>query len=166
MKSIKTKYFVFHPLSYGTATLARVSFRRSDGRALMFHYFPPHEATTFHDHPWPFTTLVLWGSYTDLTPCEKCAGQGFDSTVNVLLARGSDRWCTRCGGSGVLLDRVRMGERRRRPATHRHRTIVRHRTFTVVVCGRTEREWCEGTPDEWECGGVETDFAEGLGMPR
>lgn len=171
MRSIKTKHFVFHPLSYGTATLARIGLRRADGRAIMFHYFPPHEASTFHDHPWHFTTLVLWGAYDDVTPCGECAGRGYVTERELTGGRRrpyrvTAYGCCRCGGSGELSDRVNALERRFRPARHRHKTNVRRRTFTVVVTGPVEREWCEGTPEEWFCGGVPEDFAAGLGVRR
>lgn len=166
MRSIKTRYFVFHPLAYSregsdVQSLARVGFRTRSGRALLLHYFPAHESRTFHDHPWHFRTLVLFGGYEDLSPCEKCAGTGYESP-----ACGNPRKCARCDGSGVLVDRLGMFSTRYRPAKHRHRTRVKRRAVTIVLTGPTEREWCEGLPGEWTCGGVEADFTEGLGMRR
>lgn len=138
LPSVKTRYFVLHPTSYGVGTLGRIGFRLPDGRSILLHYFPPQEPSSrYHDHPWAFTTLVLWGGYLDLS----------------------------VGPDGeVVQDRLRMGSVRRRAARHRHKTKVSRRTFTVIVTSRTEREWCEGTPDEWVCGGDLQDFADGLGM--
>lgn len=139
MKAIKKKYFVFHPLSYGTATLARIGFRTPSGRQLLLHYFPPHEAPTYHDHPWHFRTFILWGGYTDVST----------------------------GRYGQLVhDDLRIGSYRFRPALHRHKTIVGRPTFTIVLTGPTEREWCEGTPEHWVCDGDVEDFNATLGMVK
>lgn len=135
---IKTRLLTLHPVSYGTATLARLSIGLSTtGPRLMFHYFPPQDySRKFHDHPWPFVTMVLWGSYTDLS----------------------------IGPDGIeVVERLTRGAIRFRPARHRHKTANDRRCFTVVLAGRDEREWCEGDREEWVCGGNVTDFNETLG---
>lgn len=135
---IKTRFLTFHPVSYGTATLARLSLGlKPDGRRLMFHYFPKQDfASTYHDHPWSFWTLVLWGGYVD-----------------------------RSVASAALLtdDTLRMGSIRHREARHRHKTKVLRRTFTVVLTSGDERQWCEGDISDWMCDGVPADFNETLG---
>lgn len=85
---IKTRCFTFHPVSYGTATLARASVGlHPEGHRLMLHYFPVADfSETFHDHPWGFRTLVLWGGYIDLSLRPDGA------EVSELLAVGSYRY--------------------------------------------------------------------------
>lgn len=34
----------------------------------LHHWFCGDDPRHFHDHPWWFLTLVLWGSYTDINP--------------------------------------------------------------------------------------------------
>lgn len=137
---IKTPLLTFHPVSYGVGSLARLSIGlRSEGRRIMFHYFPVDEnPQTYHDHPWPFVTLVLWGSYTDLS----------------------------VDADGTAIERLSRGSVRHRAATHRHKTYVHQPTFTVVLRGATTRQWCEGTTEDWMCDGDPTDFDETLGMRR
>jgi len=37
--------------------------------AIRLHrWFSSDDARAFHDHPWWFLTLVLWGGYTDVSP--------------------------------------------------------------------------------------------------
>jgi hypothetical protein len=151
-KPIKTRWFVLYPLSYGSATLARFGLCLPGGRRLLLHYFPPYEAPKFHDHPWHFRTLVLWGGYTDLSPCP--------------AAHSGAEGCEVCDSTGLVADELRAGSYRSRPALHRHRTIVRRRTFTIVFTGPHEREWCEGTPETWVCGGEVEDFDSTRGMVK
>lgn len=136
---IKTPFFTFHPVSYGVGSLARLSIGvRSEGRRVMFHYFPRGVAEEWHDHPWAFVTLVLWGAYTD---------ESIDA-------------------DGVAIDRLHRGSVRYRPATHRHKTHIHRPTVTVVLRGATERTWCAGPTDDWKCDGSSADFNETLGMRR
>lgn len=139
LPTIKTRFFVFHPHSYGIATLARIGFRFR-GRQLLLHHFRPHTETEFHDHPWGFRTLVLWGSYTD-------ESLGTSKTF-------------------IRTDVLRVGSTRRRPALHAHRTKCTGHVWTLVVTGRPEREWCKGSRENWVCGGEVADFDATRGMVR
>lgn len=38
------------------------------GHKLLLHRFRPHRDFEYHDHPWPFVTLVVWGAYVDESP--------------------------------------------------------------------------------------------------
>jgi hypothetical protein len=137
-KSIKTKHFVFHPHNYGISTLMRVGFKFA-GRQLLLHHFRPHTELEFHDHPWPFRTVVLWGSYVDESP----------------TASGE-----------IIRDVLRPFSTRRRPALHAHRTHCKRHVWTFVLTGRKERRWCKGTPETWVCEGEVQDFDETLGMVK
>lgn len=127
---IRTRWFVFHPHSYGIATLMRVGFRVA-GRQLLLHHFRPHTEREFHDHPWPFVTVVLWGGYLDES----------------LDAHGR-----------IVRDQLLVGSVRRRPALHAHRTSCRRHTWTLVLTGRKRRVWCKGTPRRWACDGEPGSF--------
>lgn len=135
---IKNRFLTFHPISYGTGTLARLSLGlRPSGRRLMLHYFPTQDyATTFHDHPWSFRTLVIWGKYID---------QSLNSYDE------------------VCYDVLHIGSIRFRAAQHRHRTRVLTPTVTVVLAGSVQRSWCEGTATDWKCEGNPEAFNETLG---
>lgn len=38
------------------------------GSVRLHHWIHSDDGRAFHDHPWWFITIVLWGSYTDKTP--------------------------------------------------------------------------------------------------
>lgn len=105
---------------------------------LMVHHFLPNaDDRDVHDHPRPFWTFVLRGSYDDMKPCERpgCDGDGF------MLP---DDWaCPVCRGAGVVVnERMRPGKLRRRAATHRHRTKVGPKgCWTLVLMGPLRRDW-------------------------
>lgn len=137
-QSHKTRWFVYHPHTYGIATLMRVGFRFA-GRQLVLHHFQPHTETSFHDHPWPFRTIVLWGSYVD----ESLDQQG-----------------------RVIRDVLRPLSTRRRASQHAHRTSCEGAVVTLVYTGRKERDWCKGTPENWVCDGQVEDFDATRGMVK
>lgn len=146
---VVTRFLTFHPVSYGVGSLARLSIGlHPEGRRLMLHYFPRNEdpGPEFHDHPWPFWTLVLWGSYTD-------------ESIGLALWTPPDGYVRY-----IKRDALHAGSVRHRLATHRHRTFVHQPTFTVVFRGATERMWCEGTTEDWKCDGEPVDFNETIGM--
>jgi hypothetical protein len=136
--SIQTKYFIFHPHSYGIATLLRIGFIIS-GRKFVLHHFRPHTETEFHDHPWDFRTFVLWGSY-------------IDESLNDF--------------GKVVVDKLRVGSTRFRPAYHAHRTSCKGHVWTFVITSKKKRTWCKGTPERWVCGGEVTDFDATRGMVK
>lgn len=121
---------VYHPHSYGIATLLRVGVKVA-GFQLLLHHFRPHTELEFHDHPWAFRTLVLWGGYRDES----------------LLDDGT-----------VVVDQLGPLSARRRAAMHAHRTSTTRHTWTIVFTGRKQRQWCKGTPETWVCGGEVQDF--------
>ncbi len=134
---IKTAWFVYHPFSYGIATLCRIGLRFK-GHQFVVHIFKPAPpASKFHDHPWRFTTRVLWGEYIDesLSPL----GQ-------------------------LRLDRLRLGAHRQRPAEWCHRMTTPKWTLTLVHTYPKERNWCEGVPGAWNCDGAAENFDSTRGM--
>jgi hypothetical protein len=165
--SIETKHFIFHPLSYGIATLMRIGIV-FHGRKLMIHHFLPHQETEFHDHPWSFRTLVLLGGYWDESPCPNPdCDRGMETYVSMgPMPDVSERECSLCHGSGIIVDILRRGDRRFRPALHAHRTSCTCHTWTLVFTSRKQRTWCKGTPETWICGGEVADFDALRGMVR
>jgi hypothetical protein len=133
------RWLVFHPHSYGIATLLRLAVKLPGGGKLMLHHFRPHAEEEFHDHPWAFATRVLWGSYVD----ESLAPDG-----------------------SVVRDVLRRGDTRRRRAEHAHRTSCTGHVWTLVLAQPKSRTWCKGDPRRWVCGGRVTDFDATRGMVR
>lgn len=111
-------------------TLARVL-----GRKVFFHRFQPNaDDRAEHDHPAPFWTFVLRGSYVDRSYCVPCDGDGF------LLP--DDAKCRACGGTGEVRELMRPGMLRYRAAEYRHVTRVGPRgCWTLVLMGRKTRRW-------------------------
>jgi hypothetical protein len=106
----------------------------SKGKKLLLHHFHPNaDDRDLHDHPWPFVTIVLWGSYNDMKHCVCIAG------------RSGRAWsdCDLCDGTGfVVREHMRVGKVRYRSASHRHRTMVGPRgCWTLVITGPMQRDW-------------------------
>lgn len=109
--------------SVGRVTLTRWALKVC-GHKILLHRFRAHRDLEYHDHPWPFVTFVLWGSYVD---------EALDTGVR---------------------DVLRPGSLRRRSALHAHRTSCTRTTWTIVVTGRHERSWCRSGADPsrtWTC---------------
>lgn len=143
MDKIKTKWFLFHPHSYGIATLMRIGITFPGGRKLLLHHFRPHQETEFHDHPWSFRTLVLWGSYVD----ESLHHNRFGEAV-------------------IRRDRLSFLSTRKRSELHAHRTSSKHQVWTLVLTSKKKRSWCKGTPTSWVCDGEVEDFDATRGMVK
>lgn len=181
--SIKTRWFLYHPHSYGIATLMRIGFRFR-GRGLYLHHFRPHAEDEFHDHPWPFRTLVLWGGYVD-DSLVRLPNDEADDLVDEWHQRPDipitllheflgvswedyAAWVTNPDHPlmRVYRDVLRPGSGRSRPALHAHRTSCKSHTWTVVLTGKKERDWCKGTPGKWICDGEVEDFDATRGMVK
>lgn len=101
-------------------------------RRLYLHVFVgPDGERVFHDHPFDFTTVVLWGGYDELS---HVPGGGWVETVNGLQEAPSGR---------LKPDRLRWLSVRHRPALHAHRIVTLHRrvVVTLVIRGPKIREW-------------------------
>ena len=84
----------------------------------------PDLGRDLHDHPWDFTTFILWGGYDEA----------------VLLANGAPNF-----------DRLRWLSWRSRRAeyTHTIKRLYRRPTWTLVITGPKRREWGFHTKDGW-----------------
>lgn len=77
------------------------------------------DARAYHDHPYWFITLVLWGGYDDVSP----------------TAIGYQTWKHH-------VDTLGIGSVRYRPAQHRHVVSLRKTpTWTLLLTGRPLRRW-------------------------
>lgn len=105
---------------------------------VMLHRFPPNTTDAdIHDHPWPFVTMVLWGSYDDIVPCPTCLGEP------LYWGGGEEVKCWQCFGKGIVFgERMRAGKICRRRAEHTHRTRTHDvGAWTLVITGKKVREW-------------------------
>lgn len=108
------------------------------GTARVHHFMRSDDDRALHDHPWSFVTLVVRGSYRDITACPWCA----DGKVRI------QRWpepeagpeCGPCLGTGVRVDELTPGSVRYRPAEHQHR-VESDGAWTIVLSGRKRRTW-------------------------
>jgi hypothetical protein len=75
-----------------------------------------------HDHPWWFVTFILWGGYVEHQPWPR--GTDFDCETPDYKAYR--RW------PGMILFRR---------ATHLHRLELTKPAWTLVIRGRSNREW-------------------------
>lgn len=136
---ISNRFVTFHPHSYGIATLMRFAIKLPGGYKVMLHHFRPHKEDSFHDHPWSFRTLVLWGSYTDQS------------------LKSNDE---------IVTDVLKPGSTRYRRDLHAHRTSCEGHVWTLVFAYPESREWCKGVPERWVCGGEIADFDATRGMVK
>lgn len=111
---------------------------------LYLHIFSrPDEDRVFHDHPWNFTTVVLWG--------------GYDETSHRLsnrYTRGDDGLWRECPSGVITPDTLRFLSMRHRPATHAHRITRLHTRHVVTLLFRRDRErnwgfWCPPNRSEY-----------------
>lgn len=108
------------------------------GSLRLHHFIKSDDERHLHDHPWPFATLVIAGSYDDYSYCPLCEGLGRITVLHA--AHRSTVNCHRCLGKGKLVDHLRRGSFRIRPAKHRH-AVRTTGAWTVIVTGPEERLW-------------------------
>lgn len=97
--------------------LTRITLLKTPWGCLKLHWFHRGDEAEHHDHPWDFLSLILWGGYTEETPC-KC-------------------------GSGVRRVRYRPGALLRRPAEWAHAVRLEpgRKALTLVWMNRPRRDW-------------------------
>lgn len=101
-------------------TLAGERYGPPGSKAVFLHRFHRSDPDHVHDHPWPFTSVILWGGYSEHTPADPANPAG--PTVR--------RWY----GPGRVL---------RRPALWRHRIELApgREAWTLIFRGAKERSW-------------------------
>lgn len=105
--------------------------KMSLGRSVRIHKILRSDSDRdFHDHPWPYMTIILDGGYTEVTPVYNAGGiyQGTRSTYY--------------GPGSVIV----------RPAKHLHRLVLApgQTATTLFICGRWEQEWGFVTKPDWK----------------
>lgn len=96
--------------------------QRQEGTwAVYLHRFQRSDYDEMHDHPWPFTSIILAGGYWEETPAR--------GWVNGLGPR-QKRWY----GPGRILTR---------PANWVHRVVIPdgQEAWTLIVRGKKQRGW-------------------------
>jgi hypothetical protein len=85
------------------------------------HILRSDDDRAFHDHPWPYVTIILRGGYTEVTP-------EFDESG---IYRGEARkWC---GPGSVLF--------RKAKSWHRLELPVGKTAWTLFVTGKKQQRW-------------------------
>lgn len=115
--------------------------------SIRLHHFLRSDADRHpHDHPWWFVTLVLAGEYDDYAwsgdECAWCGDTGKREVFDRDRPGTYEIECDACDGGRVpdLVDRLRRGSIRFRPALHRHQ-VKTDGCWTLVATGRNRRRW-------------------------
>lgn len=127
--------------------LTRLTIFGSKLFSIYYHKFHRSDADEHHDHPWDFITIILSKGYIEETPCKECTGKGY--IVVDQASNGVDyaMQCPKCKGSQIQSKNVWPGMILYRPATWRHRVVLRQKdgkaveARTLVIRGRDKREW-------------------------
>jgi hypothetical protein len=98
----------------------------------LHHIMRSDEDRALHDHPWAFLSIMLKGSYTEVTPY---TGQNVECVSDVRFDR--------CYGGPVVEEKISALAIVRHNAADRHRLILRpgFTVWTLVFAGEREREW-------------------------
>lgn len=103
-----------------------IVYRRKSGAGLYIHLFIGDDTADTHDHPKRFTSIGLWGSYTE----EVIEDVGFATRHRIIQYKAP--WFRRFGPD------------------HRHRlTLDSTFCWTLVKVGREVRDWGFYTPSGW-----------------
>jgi hypothetical protein len=103
---------------------------KGKGRIYLHKFYRGDEDPHVHDHPWPFTSLILTRGYWEETPWSS------NHTTDYIPTFGDDgEWRSR-----KFYPRFSI---LRRPATWKHRVILKDTTpvWTFVRTGVKERSW-------------------------
>ena len=104
----------------------------------LHHILRSDEGRVFHDHPWPFITILLKGSYTEIKPLFK-SGMYFGESHETYFA------------GDVLFRR----------ATDWHRLEVDQGTvWTLFICFKRQQDWGFLTTADYK-----THYTEYVGTP-
>lgn len=105
----------------------------------LHHIAGPDPGLDLHDHPWPFVSVILRGSYTE---------EVADARQACLMAEIAERYPETATHGGVRA--WRRGSVHRLGLDEAHRiTKVEPGTWTLVLRGRKVRSWGFYQPDGW-----------------
>jgi hypothetical protein len=127
------------PLMYRWTLLERKQ-GRFGFKVMVHHFLPGLTDPDVHDHPRPFATLVLWGSYRDRVRCATCKDDGPAAKL----------WCP-CGGTRMVWgDTMKAGTFRRRSANYAHSTVAGPKgAWTLCIMGPLRRPWGFWRDGQW-----------------
>ena len=106
----------------GSAYLIRWRILHARSFHIYLHKFLSSDEGCPHDHPWSFTSIMLWGNYMEWT---------FDE------------------GEVVACNMYRAPCIIRRGATHSHKIIIHKPCWTLVITSRYVRTWGFHTKRGW-----------------
>lgn len=98
-----------------------------------------------HDHPFDFTSLLLTGGYTEITPCPLCE-HGY--RLYGSESDGHER-CDHCYGSARQSTKFPRFSLNRKRAEDVHALTLEKPVLTLVFAGPKRRDWGFHTEDGW-----------------
>jgi hypothetical protein len=126
-----------HPLGQ---YMRRYIFKHPRGTVRLHNIRQSDEGRDFHDHPWEFTSLILWGGYVEHRPGCDCAE--YIAPWIKAFWKYPNGACRYYGPGSIV--RVR--------AEDFHRLeLVNGPAWTLVVTGPYRRNWGFQTRDGWIC---------------
>lgn len=111
---------------------------KGKGRLYLHKFYRGDEDEHMHDHPWPFTSFLLWRGYWEETPyVQGDPALSTAESVRSMILREPNTWETRRYVYYPMFSTLR------RPATHKHRVILSGTkpVWTIVKTGVKERSW-------------------------
>ena len=110
-------------------------------RIYLHVFFRPDADRVFHDHPWSFHTLVLWGGYDELS--HRRAGPWVLQRTATEDAPDRPAQIGRAPTGKLVPDRLRWLSWRSRSPEHAHRITRLHtrRVVTLIFRGERGRDW-------------------------
>lgn len=118
----------------GSIYLRRFYLYRGKKRPHIFlhHILRSDDDRALHDHPWAFTSIMLSGRYTEISPF---TDQRMESFYDVRFDP--------CYGGHLFSERIRAFAIIRHKAQDRHRLYLNpgETVWTLVFAGERERDW-------------------------
>jgi len=127
--------------------LRRLTLRRADGRVyldrwgighdrigkIMLHRMEaPDPGIDLHDHPWWFTSIILWGGYVELRA---------DTRDAPTLAAVAARWPDTCQPGVTVVRRPGTVRSLRLDEAHTIVHLRRRTSWSLVIAGPRRRRW-------------------------
>jgi hypothetical protein len=96
-----------------------------------------------HDHPFDFTSLLLTGGYTEITPCDECNPELSDCSTP------HPNQCTACFGTERQVTKFPRFSINRKRAEAVHALLLHRPVLTLVFAGPKRRDWGFQTEEGW-----------------
>lgn len=112
--------------------LTRWEFRLPFGYGIYLHRFHESDVRVFHDHPWDFISIILWGGYKEFSPDRNPRGYPNGNPKTVV-----------CRYRGLF------STARRRAEDLHYVRLIKDSAWTLVLRGPRRREWGFQTSTGW-----------------